>query len=105
LANPRYVIPRKVDNLHDTFLSRMLPTVVGRYFRRRRREMVMLHAVPSVLSKKKHLVEIYQRYWNAHVSPGEALYAHRGEGEQLLEMARRRGLLPRANVHEKDVFV
>jgi hypothetical protein len=105
LHNPRYVIPRKVDRFSETFLSRMLPDVVGRHFRRRKREMVLLHAVPSELAKKKSLVRLYQRYWNAHVSPGEAVYAHRGQGAKLLESARRNGLVPRGGAHEKDVFV
>ena len=51
----------------------------------------MLHAVPTALAKNKELVAIYQQHWNQRVSPGEAIYAHHGKGEQLLEEARRDG--------------
>jgi len=105
LHRPRYVIPRHVDHYTETFLSKLLPSVVGKYFRKSRREMTMLHAVPSEFAKNKKLVEVYQSHWNHHVSPGEAVFAHRGEGEKLVEDARRNGLVPRGEVHEKDVFL
>ncbi len=105
LERPRYVIPRSVDKIEETLLSRLLPGVIGRYFRKFRREMVMLHAVPDPLAKKKQLVEIYQRHWNRHVSPGEAFFAHRGEGERMLEQCRRNGLVPDSAIHEKEVFL
>lgn len=105
LERPRYVIPRSVDKVEETLLSRLLPGVIGRYFRKFRREMVMLHAVPDPLAKKKQLVEIYQRHWNRHVSPGEAFFAHRGEGERMLEQCRRNGLVPDSAIHEKEVFL
>jgi hypothetical protein len=105
LRRPRYVIPRAVDVVEQTWLSRLLPVVVGRYFHRRRREMVMLHAVPTVLSRNAGLAEIYQRHWNRHVSPGAALYAHRGEGERLLQKARRDRQGPLDPVHRKEVFL
>ena len=105
LHNPRYVIPRLVDHVSDTWLSSLLPSIVGQYFQRRNRKQVMLHAVPSVLAKNKDLVAIYQRHWNARVSPGEAVYAHRGEGGELLDRARRKGELPSAWIHEKEVFL
>ena len=65
----------------------------------------MLHAVPAVLAKKRELVDVYQRHWNCHVSPGEALFAHRGAGEKLLEECRRDGLVPETSLHDKEVFV
>ena len=105
LGRPRYVIPRNVDHQEETFLSRLLPGVVGRYFRRTRREMAMLHAVPTVLARKRELVDVYQKHWNAHVSPGEALFAHRGAGEELLEQCRRAGVVPDSTVHDKEVFL
>ena len=105
LRRPRYVIPRHVDRVEETWLSSLLPVVVGRYFQRRRREMVMLHAVPSVWARKKELAEIYAGHWNRHVSPGQALYAHRGDGEKLLREAQRRNAVPHGPVHEKEVFL
>jgi hypothetical protein len=94
LDHPRYVIPRSVDFVEDTWLSRILPRLVGRYFQRSTRTLQMLHAVPSVFAKSKELAQIYQRHWNAHVSPGEAVFAHRGEGERLLDDMRQSGRVP-----------
>ncbi len=105
LRRPRYVIPRHVDRVEETWLSSLLPVVLGRYFERRRREMVMLHAVPSALARKKGLAEIYERHWNRHVSPGQALFAHRGDGEKLLREAQLKKTFPRVAVHEKEVFL
>jgi len=105
LRRPRYVIPRFVHTYRDTWLSRVLPVFIGRHFRKRRSERVMLHAVPSVLAKSKELAAIYQRHWNEHVSPGEAIYAHRGEGEELVEEMRRAGLVPAGEIHRKEVFM
>jgi len=105
LDRPRYVIPRSVDYFQETLLSRLLPEIVGHYFRQTRREMAMLHAVPAALAKKRELVDVYQRYWNCHVSPGEALFAHRGAGEKLLEECQREGLVPETSLHDKEVFL
>jgi hypothetical protein len=105
LDSARYVIPREVDHLRDTLLSRVLPGFVGAYFRRRRRSVEMLHAVPSAFARKKHLVTIYERYWNACVSPGKAVYTLRGEGDSIIETATKRKLLPRVTVHDREVFV
>ena len=105
LNHPRYVIPRSVDYQEDTLLSRFLPEVVGKYFRKLRREMVMLHAVPSELAKHKDLVQIFQKHWNHWVSPGEALYAHRGPGVELIEQCTRSQRIPKNQVREKHVFL
>ncbi len=105
LDRPRYVIPRYVDNLQDTWLSRVLPEVLGKYFQQRRRQMAMLHTVPTALAENKDVVEIYQAYWNKYVSPGQAVFAQRGQGEQLVEQARRAGAIPQPQIHEKEVFL
>ncbi|MFP6762666.1 MAG: DEAD/DEAH box helicase, partial [Planctomycetaceae bacterium] len=105
LDRPRYVIPRSVNRFEATLLSRLLPDIVGHYFRKTRCEMAMLHAVPAVLAKKRELVDVYQRHWNCHVSPGEALFAHRGAGEELIEECQRDGLVPKSSLHRKDVFL
>jgi superfamily II DNA or RNA helicase len=105
LDRPRYVIPRYADEVSDTWVSGLLPEIFARYFRRRERRMAMLHAVPSVLAKKKELAHVFTRHWNRHVSPGEALYAHRGPGQELLEKARRRRQLPTSVARDKEVFM
>ncbi len=105
LDEPRYVVPRYVDFIEDTWLSQVLPHIVGRYFQRSTRTMQMLHAVPAAFAKNKGLATIYQRHWNAHVSPGEVVFAQRGEGERLVEESLRDGASPRATPHRKEVFL
>jgi hypothetical protein len=82
-----------------------LPEIVGKYFRRREQQRVMLHAVPATLARNKGIVSIYERYWNRHVSPGEAVYAHRGEGERLVEEATRAKEVPSSEIREKEIFM
>ena len=105
LDRPRYVIPRYTDHIKETWLSSILPSIVGRYFRRRKRRRTMLHAVPSVLARNKDLALVYQRHWNRRVSPGEALYAYRGAGKELIAVARRQGQVPKGHIHKKEIFM
>lgn len=105
LRRPRYVIPRYVEFREQTWLSRILPAVVGRYLQRRTREMAMLHAVPSALAKNKGQVAIYEKWWNKYVSPGEAVFAQRGAGEELLEQMLGDGRVPRGEIHKKEIFL
>ncbi len=105
LENPRYVIPRFADEIRDTWLSGILPEVLSQYFRKRHRNMAALHAVPAALARKKRLAEIFAQHWNRHVSPGQPLYAHRGEGEHLLREARQKGCVPQSGIHHKEVFL
>ncbi len=105
LGQPRYVIPRYADEIRDTWISSLLPEVLGRYFRKRRRRMAVLHAVPSALARNKDLAAVYARHWNIHVSPGEPLYAYHGEGQRLVEQARRDGRIPQTKIHDKEIFL
>ncbi len=105
LERPRYVVPRYTDEVTDTWLSRILPEILARYVRKRRRRFAMLHAVPSPLAKKKALAMIFGRHWNEYVSPGTPLYAHGTEGRELLERARHQGLVPQSTIHRKEVFL
>jgi len=105
LGRPRYVVPREVDRYSDTWLSKIMPSVLGRYLKRRERQTAMMHAVPSTLAKNKDLVAIFERHWNRHVSPGQAIYAHHGEGEKLVDEARRKKQTPSGEVHDKEIFI
>jgi len=105
LHRPRYVVPREVDIVEQTWISKILPRIVGQYFDRRNRQRVMLHAVPTMLAKNRELVAVYEKHWNRFVSPGKAVFAHRGEGERLLEEARQRGEVPSSEIHEKEIFL
>lgn len=105
LQQARYVIPRLVDRVTDTWLSSLLPAIIGHFFQKRTRGQTMLHAVPYALARNKELVEIYERHWNQHVSPGRAIYALRGGADKEIEQARRTGQLSKAWVQEKEVFL
>jgi hypothetical protein len=104
LRRPRYIIPRHIEEMTATWVSQLLPSVLGRYFRKRTRRLAMWHSVPSALAGHKETARIYEKHWNEHVSPGEAIYAHRGEGEQIAVRARREGRVPAFPVHTKDIF-
>jgi hypothetical protein len=60
---------------------------------------------PQVRTRALALAATFGRHWNAHVSPGEPLYAHRGEGQRLLEQARRDARIPQGPIHRKEVFL
>lgn len=105
LDRPRYVIRRFVDYRIQTWLSRVLPDIVGRYFQRRQRQMEMLHAVPKALAKNKDLAALYAKHWNAHVSPGQPVYARSADGEELIEAACRNEITPEMQMHKKEVFL
>lgn len=114
--HPRYLIPRDVVRVEPTWIGQRtsslipgwlrtrLPEPVGKLLEKRTRERAMWHAIPSALAKNKELVEIYQRHWNRHVSPGKAVYGLREEGDRILAQARADGLSPSGTVHEKDIF-
>ena len=104
LDRPRYVIPRKVTVREETWLSNILPSVIGRYFQKSKTELAMLHAVPDALAKKKSDVLVFQKYWNEIVSPGEAAFAHRGQGMEMVEKALA-GEQAESIVHEKEIFL
>ena len=105
LDRPRYVVARYADDFCERWLSSILPEILARYMRQRRRRLAMLHAVPSPLAKNKDLAATFGRHWNAHVSPGNPLYAHHGEGQRLLEQARRDARIPQGTIHRKEVFL
>ncbi len=105
LRKPRYVIPREAEVATPTWLTRILPSIVGQFFEKRQRKRVMLHAVPASLSRNRDEVAIFQKHWNQHVSPGEAVYAYHGAGADLIDQARRTGIAPRNQVHDKEIFI
>ncbi|MEM7456073.1 MAG: DEAD/DEAH box helicase [Planctomycetota bacterium] len=105
LTGPRYIIERSIETRQETFLSRMLPEIVGRYFRKSSFSVAMIHAVPSALGRNKKLVAIFEKYWNEFVSPGEAVFAQRGAGRELLEQAVNEQANAVSRLHEKEVFL
>lgn len=105
LDDARYVIPRYMDEEMETFWSEFLPAILARYFVRYQRQLAMWHAVPKVFAQNKTRVAVFQKHWNRHVSPGDAVFVQRGEGKELLENVRAAGLEPDASVSKKEVFV
>jgi hypothetical protein len=65
----------------------------------------MYHRVPSCLAGKKKHAKWFEDQWNAHVSPGRAVYVHSNEGKQLLQQARDGNLAPHHSLHLKDVYL
>ena len=105
LDRPRYLVPRHVREIEETWLSNVLPRIIGRYFVRKRRRLAMWHAVPKALAGRKDLVAVFERHWNRWVSPGKAVYVHRGKGVEILERVRTGGQGPRAVLRDKEVFL
>ena len=104
LKGARYVIPRYMDQELQSFWSEFLPDIVARYFVRYQRHLAMWHAVPKVFAQNKQRVEVFQKHWNRHVSPGDAVFVQRGDGKELLQQVRAAGLEPNATVSAKEVF-
>lgn len=105
LESPRYVIPRFVDVPTESLINRLLPSPVRRFFERRERRMVMLHAVPSRLATKRDLVDVYQTHWNHFVSPGDAVYSKNDAGQRVISNAVNAKQLPQTVVHDKEMFL
>ena len=105
IENPRYVIPRHIDVAHHNLLSRLLPGALCRFFIRYDQKLAMLHTVPSVLARNRESVAVFQKHWNTQVSPGNAVFALRDEGKELLEEARRNGQVPQTTVHGKEIYL
>lgn len=79
--------------------------VIGRFFHKKERRQPTLHGVPESLGRKRELVDVYQKWWNTHVSPGEAVFAKNSQGEKMIQDAITTQRLPNATVHEKEIFI
>ena len=104
LENPRYVIPREVKMVSETWLSGLLPEVIGKYFRKSRRVLSMYHAVPSKLCRNLEDAKIFQQQWNWKVSSGEVMYGHSRNGREQVSEIKSAGLSPKGTFHRKSVF-
>ncbi len=80
LENPRYIISREVRMVSETWLSNILPEVIGKYFRAGKNVLAMYHAVPKRLCKNKEDAGVFQQQWNWKVSPGEVMYGRSKDG-------------------------
>ncbi len=105
IGESRYVIPRSVDDLTIPSWTNWIPMVIGRFFHKKERRQPTLHGVPESLGRKRELVDVYQKWWNTHVSPGEAVFAKNSQGEKMIQDAITTQRLPNATVHEKEIFI
>ena len=105
IDDARYIISRSARFFDETFLSRLLPEVIAKYVRKERKEVVMFYRVPSCLAGKKTHAKWFEKHWNKHVSPGEAIYVHSNEGKQAMAFARTNGLVSQTVQHVKDVYL
>ena len=105
LENPRYVIPREVKIISDTWLSEMLPEVLAKYFRRKKNTLAMFHAVPKMLCRNIEDAKVFEEQWNFKVSPGEVMYGHSKSGKETVSTIKKAGLSPTTSFHRKSVFL
>jgi superfamily II DNA or RNA helicase len=87
LAQPRYVVPRLIiEPPRDLGAATRLAArrlVTGHVT-----ATVVYHAVPAALGTNAKLATIFQRAWNAHVSPGAVLFTGAPEGAGALAAQR-----------------
>ena len=105
LENPRYIIQREVKVVSETWLSDLLPEVVGKYFRKKKSVLSMYHAVPRDLCRNLEDAKVFERQWNWKVSPGEVQYGHSRSGKEMVTEIKRAGLYPKSSTHKKSVFL
>ena len=105
MQKPRYVISRSSKFITDTWLSKIMPEVIAKFFRPVKERLVMYHTVPKVLAASAEKAEIFQRYWNEFVSPSELFYARSKEGKMRVEIIKSSTLMPKNSLHRKEIFL
>ena len=91
LENPRYVIPRQVKVISETWISEMLPEVIAKYFRKKKNTLAMYHAVPKRLCRNIEDAKVFEEQWNFKVSPGEVMYGHSKSGKETVSTIKKAG--------------
>lgn len=105
MDKPRYVISRSSKFITDTWLSKIMPEVIAKFFRPVKERLVMYHTVPKVLAASAEKAEVFQRYWNEFVSPSELFYARSKEGKMRVEIIKSSTLAPKNSLHRKEIFL
>ncbi len=90
LTDQRYIIPRYEEVVKDNWLSKMFPEVVGKYLRTRKKRIAVYHPLPRCFGDSKSHAELFSDNWNKYVSPGRAIFAKRGKGEEVLSKAKQK---------------
>ncbi len=105
LENPRYIISRPAMHMRDTWLSKLLPEVVAKFLRRAERNIEMYHKVPSIVANTKERAEIFKKNWDYYIGKSELTYCKNDEGKKYVEEIRNKGLVPKNNIHRKEVYL
>lgn len=105
MEKPRYVISRSSKFITDTWLSKLMPEVIAKFFRPVKDKLVMYHTVPKILAASAEKAEIFQRYWNEFVSPSELFYARSKEGKIRVDIIKSSTMVPQNSIHRKEIFL
>ena len=105
LDNPRYIISRPAMHMRDTWLSKLLPEVVGKFLKKSVRSVQMYHMIPSITANTKERAEIFQKHWNYYIGKSEITYCRNDDGKQYVEDIRNNKMGPRNNIHRKEVYL
>tara|TARA_B100001996_G_C18649047_1_gene588643 strand:- start:376 stop:1824 length:1449 start_codon:yes stop_codon:yes gene_type:complete len=105
MEKPRYVISRSSKFITDTWLSKIMPEVIAKFFRPVKDKLVMYHTVPKILASSAEKAEIFQRYWNEFVSPSELFYARSKEGKIRVDIIKSSTMVPQNSLHRKEIFL
>ena len=105
MEKPRYVISRSSKFITDTWLSKIMPEIIAKFFRPVEEKLVMYHTVPKVLAASAEKAEIFQRYWNEFVSPSELFYARSKEGKIRVDIIKSSTMVPKNSLHRKEIFL
>ena len=105
MEKPRYVISRSSKFITDTWLSKIMPEIIAKFFRPVKDRLVMYHTVPKVLAASAEKAEIFQRYWNEFVSPSELFYARSKEGKIRVDIIKSSTMVPQNSIHRKEIFL
>ena len=105
IVKPRYVISRSSKFITDTWLTKMMPEVIAKFFRPIQDRLVMYHTVPKVLAASLEKAEVFQRYWNEFVSPSELFYARSKEGKIRVDILKSSTMVPQNSLHRKEIFL
>ena len=105
MEKPRYVISRSSKFITDTWLSKIMPEIIAKFFRPVEERLVMYHTVPKVLASSAEKAEIFQRYWNEFVSPSELFYARSKEGKIRVDIIKSSAMVPKNSLHRKEIFL
>lgn len=99
LAEQRYLIPRYEQQAD--LANRLLGMVatLGGGDARGGLKLAQWHAVPTALESNRRFVDVYEKHWNEHVSPGQPIYCKYPAGKRILAENRHQNPLGVQTMH------